>query len=898
MGPLSFSAPLILTALLALPALWYLLRVTPPAPSRIRFPAFDILRRLEKTPETPSKTPWPVLLMRLAVAALAILALSGPILNAPPPPATTAPLLVVVDDSWIAAPGWRRLRGQIETIAEQSARADRQVYLLRTAGGEEGAPEPLSAAGLREAVAQGPSPLRPDYAKAAERLAALQLSGAEIDWYADGVGHEGAAAFLEALRAKGTVTVRIDETLPRLALSPPSADATGVSYAVRSASGAAWRGDIVALARDGRELGRTTLAVASGAASSEARIDLPLALQNDISESRLDAVASAGAVQLVDSRNRRALVGFIASGEAGADPLLSGQHYVKKALDPYARFVTDALGGLIAAGVSAIVLDNVGVIRPGESESLLKWIESGGVLIRFSGPALAEAAAEGTPALIPAPLRGGGRAFGGALTWETPQTLGAFAENGPFFDLAAPAEVFVRRQILAEPGAVAAERAWSSLADGTPLVTGERIGAGALALFHVTATPDWSDLPLSSTFIEMLRRLVFLSALGPETDDALKDRAYQPLRIMDGYGALRSPPREPAAVTLADIAEGPAPGRPPGLYGAPEAPVALNAFGEDDRFEALALDGVAVQGFVDNPPQRLAGPLLAAALLLFALDGVVALFMSGRLRAPFAAALAAVSVTSFAPRAEAQPLDAPLAAKAISAALSTRLAYVRTGDPATDAVAQAGLEGLTRELFRRTSLEPEAPEAVDPETDDLSVYQFLYWPVVAGSAAPSDDAVAAIETFMRFGGLLVFDTRDDERAVAGAVTPEREALQAILRRLDIPPLAPLPPDHVLLRSFYLLPDLPGRMIANPIWVQAGEGPNDSVTPLIIGGRDWAGAWASDALARPLYPMTQGGERARAIAMRAGVNMTMVAFTGNYKLDQVHTPILLERLGRE
>ncbi len=45
-------------------------------------------------------------------------------------------------------------------------------------------------------------------------------------------------------------------------------------------------------------------------------------------------------------------------------------------------------------------------------------------------------------------------------------------------------------------------------------------------------------------------------------------------------------------------------------------------------------------------------------------------------------------------------------------------------------------------------------------------------------------------------------------------------------------------------------------------------------------------------------MTQGGERARGVAMRAGVNMAMVAFTGNYKLDQVHTPILLERLGRE
>jgi hypothetical protein len=365
---------------------------------------------------------------------------------------------------------------------------------------------------------------------------------------------------------------------------------------------------------------------------------------------------------------------------------------------------------------------------------------------------------------------------------------------------------------------------------------------------------------------------------------------------------LKPPDRQTAGATIAEIAEGSAPGRPPGLYGAPEAPIALNAMNTDEEFEPLAIGGVAARGFVDNPPLRLAGPLVVAALLLFALDALAALHLSGRLRLPVATMIAASIIGLAAPPAEAQPLDAPLAGKAIDAALATRLAFVRTGDPETDRAAEAGLEALTRELIERTSLEPAPPAAVDPEADDLSVYQFLYWPIAAGAAAPSEAAVANIETFMRFGGLVVFDTRDDERAGSGADTPERAALQTILLGLDLPALTPTPPDHVLLRSFYLLPDLPGRMIANPVWVQAGSGPNDSVTPIIIGGRDWAGAWArngaSDAAARPLYPMAAGGERAREIAYRAGVNMVMVALTGNYKSDQVHTPILLERLGRE
>jgi hypothetical protein len=900
MGALSFSAPLILTALLALPAIWYLLRVTPPAPARVRFPAFDLLRRLKKSPETPSKTPWPILLLRLAVAALAILAIAGPVLNAPPPATTSAPLIVVVDDSWIAAPGWRRVREQLETIAEQSERADRQIFLLRTASADKAPLQPLTPSQLRAEAAIDPAPFRPDYARAAERLAALNLQGetADIAWYADGVAHRGAESFLEALREKGEVTVRLDDALRRAAIMPPTSDARGVSYTVVSPGGAAWRGDVVALARDGRELGRAEIALNAGDIAGAARIDLPLALQNDLAQARIEGLSSAGAVQLVDARSRRALVGFIASGEEGADPLLSGQHYVKKALEPYALFVTDTLDALIASGASAIVLDNVGRIRAGDVTKLRAWIEKGGVLIRFSGPALAEAAQDGTPPLLPAALRGGGRAFGGALTWETPQTLAAFSGDGPFFDLTAPEDVLVRRQILAEPSGETAERTWASLEDGTPLVTGERIGAGALALFHVTATPDWSDLPLSAAFVEMLRKLIFLSALGPEVEEASASRAYLPLRVMDGYGALKQPDRETAGSTLAELAEGPAPGRPPGLYGAPEAPIAVNAMRAGDAFEALAPEGLTPRAFLDNPPQRLAGPLVALAFLLFAIDAFAALLLSGRLKAPFAALIAAAFFSPALSPAEAQPLDAAVSEKAIDAALATRLAFVRTGDPEADRAAEAGLDALTRELIERTSLEPAAPAGVDPEADDLSVYQFLYWPIAAGAGAPSEAAVANIESFMRFGGLLVFDTRDDERAVGGAETPERAALQAILRRLDLPALTPTPPDHVLMRSFYLLPDLPGRMIAGPVWVQAGDGPNDSVTPIIIGGRDWAGAWASDEASRPLYPMAAGGERAREIAYRAGINMVMVALTGNYKSDQVHTPILLERLGRE
>jgi hypothetical protein len=897
MGALSFTSPLVLAALIALPAIWLLLRATPPSPKRVRFPAFELLRRLAKTRETPEQTPWWVLLLRLAVAGLAIIGLAGPILNAPPPAESRGPLLIVVDDSWPAAPRWRVRQDAIASAAEQATRAGRETFLLTTADAAAGVRGPMTGAQLADAgAALQPQPHLPNYRAARSHIQRFQPSAdAEVRWLSDGLDHQGAVDLFRALARIGSVSVNIDGAAPPVALRPPQRNDAALSYVVARVGDGLWRGDVVALSKSGRELARTKVELQPGEAQASATLDLPLALQNDVAQTRIESAASAGAVQLVDARERRALIGFVAGVEAGADPLLTGAHYIRKALSPFALFVTDEIEALIASDASVIVLDDIGVLRAGDVDALTRWIEEGGVLIRFAGPTLAEAAADRTPPLLPVGLRGGGRAFGGALTWETPQLLGEFSQDGPFADLEPPKDVYVRRQILAEPDGETSLRTWASLSDGTPLVTGRSSGAGAIVLFHVTATPDWSDLPLAATFIDMLRKLTFISALGPKRAEQGQTQTAAPYRVLDGFGTLKAPADDLRPVRHSDLEKGPAPGRPPGFYGAPEAPLALNAVDAETVLRPFAVDGADIRAYVEDPPIRIGPPLFLIALLLLAADGLVALRLAGRL----SFATLAVCLVLAAPDVAraAAPLDRSIDQKAMDAALAFRLAYVKSGDPSVDRIAEAGLAGLSRELTRRTSAEPAAPFAVDPETDDLSVYPFLYWPITAGAASLSDRALANIENFMRFGGLIIFDTRDDERAVAGAETPENLALKQLMANLDVPPLTIPPEDHVLKRAFYLLPDLPGRMALQPVWVQAGDGPNDSVTPVIIGGRDWAAAWASDQLGRPLFPMATGGERARELAYRAGINMVMVALTGNYKSDQVHAPILLERLGR-
>ena len=230
-------------------------------------------------------------------------------------------------------------------------------------------------------------------------------------------------------------------------------------------------------------------------------------------------------------------------------------------------------------------------------------------------------------------------------------------------------------------------------------------------------------------------------------------------------------------------------------------------------------------------------------------------------------------------------------------------------DARVDRVSEAGLRGLTEVLYNRTAIEPEDPVAVNLETDELGFFPFLYWPMSERQDMPSDAAYAKLNSFLRSGGMILFDTREANLG-GGFGTPNGKVLQRMASKLDVPPLEPIPSDHVLTRTFYLLQAFPGRHNSTDIWVEASpdaetvEGLpfrnlNDGVTPVVIGGNDWAAAWAIDGNGQYMFPVGSGtgGIRQREIAFRFGVNLIMHVMTGNYKSDQVHVPALLERLGQ-
>jgi hypothetical protein len=490
------------------------------------------------------------------------------------------------------------------------------------------------------------------------------------------------------------------------------------------------------------------------------------------------------------------------------------------------------------------------------------------------------------------------------MSWARPQPLAAFAEDGPLGELRVPdGDVLVHRQVLAQPSPELASRAWARLADGTPLITGAPVGKGWLVLVHTTANTTWSNLPLSGVFVDLLQRIV---ALAPGAGGGARG-VLAPIEVLDAEGHLGAPNPAAQPIAAAELATTPAsPQHPPGLYGpveaAEEAPrQALNLASAVPDLQALQPSDFAtgVRDYTTSAEVDLMPWLLLAALLLALADTLIGLQLRGLLIRRRAAAAAAalgglllVSVANEPASAQDQAI--------IAATAETRLAYVLTGLNEVDELSRAGLEGLTLVLNRRTAVDAGEPLGVNLAVDDLNLFPLLYWPVRSDQPDLASGVAERLDAYLRQGGMILFDTGDAATMIPGqtGAGAGELRLRQLLAGLNLPRLEPMPEDHTLTRSFYLLQDFPGRFVGSTVWVdRADPSVNDGVSSVIIGGNEWAGAWAVDDLGMATYPVVPGGERQRELARRFGVNLVMYALTGNYKTDQVHIPALLERLGQ-
>ena len=912
-GPIGFAAPWLLLGLLALPILWIILRAVPPAPIRRRFPGVALLLGLKDDESVTDRTPWWLLLLRMLAVAAVIIGLAGPVLN---PQAErqpgSGPVLIVMDGGWAGAQDWTGRAELADRMLAEAGREGRTAAILRLSAPEQAA---FQSADLWRSRIAGmtPQPWTPTPDMVARAIDLLPEGGFETLWFTDGLAIDGRDDLLAALEARGTVRVFASGRSP-VAMVPATYQDGVLQLAARRASGGPALDLTVAahgLDPSGtpRVLANLPLQFEPDATEAMTQASLPSELRVRITRFEIDGLRSTGAVALSDDSLSRREVALIAGREdrEGLE-LLSPLHYLRQALAPNADLLEGELLDLLPANPDVIILADIATLSPSEEDALLDWTENGGLLLRFAGPRLAASEVSRTDEhpLMPVRLRAGGRTVGGAMSWGDPKTLAPFTEDSPFFGLPIPDDVTVTAQVMAQPDPTLADRVIAQLTDGTPLVTRKPVGLGHVVLMHVTANAEWSSLPLSGLFVRMLERLAVSSVGQGLVAEDLEGTSWQPVTVLDGFGRVQDAQTLPGVDGAALLSAPLGPDLRPGLYDGNDRRIARNTISADTVLSPATWPArIPVEGLSRPAETPLAGYLLAAALGLLLADVIASLALSGRLIGARAAVILLVALSALPRDAVADD------AFAIAATSELRLGHIVTGDARLDDMAQAGLRGLSETLFFRTSVEPGAPMAVNLETDEIGLFPFLYWPITPEQPTPSVEAYEKLNRYLRSGGMILFDTRDADVAGFGAASPNGRKLQQLAAPLDIPALEPIPEDHVITRTFYLLQDFPGRHTARDVWVEAApadaeriEGMpfrnlNDGVTPVVIGGNDWAAAWAMDERGNALFPVGRGfgGERQRELAFRFGVNLVMHVLTGNYKSDQVHVPALLDRLGQ-
>ncbi|WP_376709699.1 DUF4159 domain-containing protein [Pseudochrobactrum lubricantis] len=959
--PLIFTAPWLLAGLLTLPVIWWLLRATPPKPAQEPFPPLAILAKIARHDQEASKSPWWLTLLRLVLAALVIFAVAGPVWKPQPITFTGAqPVVIMIDNGWASAPQWAAYENQAQWLISNAEKNDAPVYLIATADPQNTASGPFTAAqALERLQALEPRAVPVERLAAAERLGTALNNTPEsrIFYLNDGLEtaqDQQAFTALDKLKAT-TIQLIMPDSQQLFAVQGVAnqQNALVIDLLRPSSDVQAAKVQLSAYDNQGRVLAQTQADFADKEIKAVAQMTIPVELRNDIAMVRADQMRHAAATWLLDENNRRRRVGLLdASNADKAHSLLSPLHYISSALAPFAdlinandRDLSQSVDRLLEQKPSVIVLSDIGRLPESTAAKLMQWVENGGTLLRFAGPRLAAAQSDTDTKrdpLLPVQLRSGQRNLGGTLSWSTPQPVAPAPENSPFRNIQLPDDVTVLRQVLAEPSPDLMQKSWLNLADGTPLITGENRGAGRLVLFHIAPDIGWSNLPLSGGFVDLLRRLTETSGAQAANAAGEQTVTLPAYRLLDAAGNLTG---QPAAAQPLVIEKGKTPEasllNPPGLYGTEQAYKALNLMKSDTVLNPLTKPEMTTN-LVMVPATKaqtvnLQGPLFALAAILLALDGLLMLWIGGtfsRNRSRNFTGKASGTVKSllflFALSASltampfiVQPVLAqekqvrddskPDDQAKIDVLDVTHLAYVITGDKATDDVSRVGLSGLNQFVADKTSLEPGAPVGINPEKDELAFYPMIYWPVDEKAPFPSEKALQRIDAYMQQGGTVIFDTRDQlsgDTSGLNGTSPATQRLRDMLDAMNVPPLAPVADNHVLSKTFFLMPDFPGRYRGSPLWAEApADNPDaadqpadrpvrngDGVSPILITANDLAGAWAMDENWQPLYPTVPNDPMQRIYALRGGVNMVMYVLTGNYKADQVHVPALLERLG--
>ncbi|MEC8100338.1 MAG: DUF4159 domain-containing protein, partial [Pseudomonadota bacterium] len=614
-------------------------------------------------------------------------------------------------------------------------------------------------------------------------------------------------------------------------------------------------------------------------------LSFPIEIFNQIKNIKIVEQNHAGAKYYFDDFSKKKNIAILNDNQFYKEsPLLSPIYYLKKSLDAKHNIKIEKIDNIINQNYSTIIIPETVEIPKEFDKKLIDWLTGGGTLIRFSGDKLVEKESSFLPHQN---TLGRLRNIEGQLTINNKLFISEFKKDSIFFGLQVPQDIAIKKQLIfnTNPKQV---KVLAKLNDNTPLVSIKKIGEGEIILFHIGANNDWSNLPMSSLFSDMINRVLLLSKNYNYSN-------YTDLNLnkeIDGFGNL-VPPKKIVNIDSFDKLKTAKPSldTPPGQYENNQISVVLNLSTNINNHQIKITDTKVLSGYSFKSTRDLSSTILKIILIMFILDILLTTMIKNNIN--FSKIFTnrnnlLIYFLFFLTFIKSDFISAN----------ETYLAYVEIENTQINNISKNGLEKIRSLLITRTSVNPQKVIGIDIKTDYIYKYPFIYWPLTKNLLSIKKQEINKIKNYLNNGGIIFFDIIGFSRKSLNLKEKKFQGISDFLNEIGANELSIIPKEHTLTKSFYLLNKFPGKWDNRILFVETNNLQyKDGVSSIILGFNDWAKAWAVDNNNLPLFPVVPGGERQRELSYRFGINIAMYALTGNYKSDQIHSKSILKRLNK-
>ena len=888
-----------LIGLISLPIIFYIIRFYPPTPKQKDFSSLFLLKDIISKSSSKSKFPIWLLIFRLLICMLIILFFSDPFISNSKKNTEVKNYIIIADNSWSIANNWQNFKQILNKISLEAESNGKEVHIYLTSFSEKFEPTILNSnnAVLEFINNNPPLPQQTERKSINEILLKNNYFKSSKVFFIfsnlDSISKKAQTKTLEIIK----------ENNPAIEIINPIKKITFIDNVVFNNETLE-----INIKRKGIYNNNSLILKISGNQSEilfkkeyffkkdineiQIKETFPLETINQFFKISILNENHAGSSFYLDDIRKNLSIGIVAETDSlDEKPLLSPTYYLKKSLNKSHKILVSPTKDLLKDNKSLIFLPSNSKLTKNDYKNLKEWVSNGGVLIRFAdNKIVAQKDLYFDEKIYYQTLRKMATEF----SLRNTLSINTFKKNTLFDNLSIPDDLIFKKQLLTERFD-SDILVLASLQDQSPLITMKEVDKGKVILFHVTSNNEWSNLPLSGLFQDIINRLLLITKVRKNKNSEVMILKSK----VNSFGELTNPIKKYSLLNSLELNKNaPSFSTPAGIYENESLSVALNLSGNlnTETYYSEIDEKILIKNDYKKSIFKLKRYILIIIFIMFFIDMLINIIIKKNFifKNFFKSTNLSlfVSVLFFTLTININALGNDNYNKVF-------LAYIKSSDQLLNKIAYSGLTSLQKYLTERTSVNPAGVKEIDITQDKIFFYPLIYWQISKDIINFDDRTIDKIKNYLNSGGMILFDIISQNRSNNIDDEDKLEDLKTLFSELGISGLFQINSNHTLSKSYYLLDKYPGRYDNKILLIDTDNLEyNDGVSSIIVGYNHWAGAWAKDKNNYPLYQAVPGGERQRELSIRFGINLVMYALTGNYKSDQIHNKSILQRLERK